>query len=112
MNDIQKFMAMAVEDQILTAGEVVAITRPTDRTVNFTVSAVITSRDGTYYAAVGGSEYSVTGHALIRKTDVPTGTEIKAGDNLQQGTGEKWLITNAISSSNDAGISCDLVRKQ
>lgn len=110
MNEIQKFFEMAVQDQITTAGETVTITRPTNRDFNITVSAVITSRDGSYSAAVGGSEYSVTGHALIRKSDV--NVEIKAGDNLQQSTGEKWMIVNAISSSNDAGISCDLVRKQ
>ncbi len=101
---------MAVADQISTAGETVIITRPSNRDFSITVSAVITSRDGSLYAAVGGSEYSVTGHALIRKSDV--NVEIKPGDNLQQDTGEKWIITNAISSSNDAGISCDLVRKQ
>lgn len=118
MNDILKFMQMAVQDQITTAGETVTITRPTNRDFNITVSAVITSRDGSYSAAVGGSEYSVTGHALIRKSDVKSdvesdvNVEIKSGDNLQQSTGEKWMIVNAISSSNDAGISCDLVRKQ
>lgn len=104
-------MSIAVEDQIRTAGEVVNITRPLQRGWQITVHAVITSRDGSYAAAVGGSEYSVTGHALIRKKDVKAGEEVKAGDVLQQDSGEKWLIVNAISSSNDAGVSCDLVRK-
>lgn len=81
MNEIQKFMALAVADQIATAGEVVIITRPTQRELTATVNAVITSRDGSFSATVGGSDYQVTGHALIRKTDL-RGYEIKAGDNL------------------------------
>lgn len=103
-------MQTAVADQISTAGETVVVTRPANRDFSITASAVITSRDGSYSAAVGGSEYSVTGHALIRKSGA--NAEIRPGDNLQQGTGEKWIIVNAVSSSNDAGISCDLVRKQ
>lgn len=82
MNEIQKFMKLGVDDQIMTAGEVVIITRPTNRDISMTVNAVITSRDGSYSAAVGGSDYQVTGHALVRKRDL-RGAEIKAGDNLQ-----------------------------
>lgn len=54
-------------------------------------------------------EYGVSGHALIQRNSVSGGVP-NAGDRLEQETGEKWLLTNAISSSNDAGISCDLVR--
>lgn len=111
MNEIQKFMELGVDDQIMTAGEVVVITRPTQRSISYTVNAVVTSRDGSYSAQVGGGDYQVTGHALVRKRDLTSGQEIKVGDNLQQDSGEKWMIVNAISSSNDAGISCDLIRK-
>lgn len=109
MNEVQKFFEMAVLDQIITAGESVVITRVKDSTVNITCKAVITSRDGSYDAEVGGVQYSVSGHALIQKNSV-AGGEPQAGDRLTQESGEKWLLTNTISSSNDAAISCDLVR--
>lgn len=108
-NEIMKFMQIAVADQITTAGENVIITRVKDSTVNITCKAVITSRDGTYDAMVGGVEYSVSGHALIQKISIVGGTP-QAGDRLTQANGEKWVLTNTISSSNDAAISCDLVR--
>lgn len=109
MNEVQKFMQMAVADQIATAGESVVITRVKDSTVNITCKAVITSRDGSYDAEVGGVQYGVSGHALIQKNSV-VGGEPQAGDRLTQKSGEKWVLTNTISSSNDAAISCDLVR--
>lgn len=109
MNAIQEFMQIAVADQITTAGEDVIITRVKEPSVKIYCKAVVTSRDGTYDAMVGGVEYSVSGHALIQKISIAGGTP-QAGDRLTQANGEKWLLTNAISSSNDAGISCDLVR--
>lgn len=111
MNDIQKFMQIAVGDQIKTAGEEVEIVRPKHPEFRVRCKAVITSRDGSFSAAVGGAEYSVTGHALIQKSSLE-GNELKVGDNIEQESGEIWIITNTISSNNDAGISCDLVRKQ
>lgn len=109
MNAIQEFMQIAVADQIITAGENVIITRVKEPDVKIYCKAVVTSRDGTYDAMVGGVEYSVSGHALIQKISIVGGTP-QAGDRLTQESGEKWLLTNAISSNNDAGISCDLVR--
>ena len=85
------------------------ITRPKEKCMQFYCDAVITSRDGTLSAVVGGAEYSVTGHALISESSL-CGLMPKPGDNLTQSTGERWMITNAIISSNDAGVSCDLVR--
>lgn len=93
-----------------TAGETVTITRAKSPNVSITCKAVITSRDGTFDAMIGGAQYAVTGHALIQESSLTGGTP-KAGDTLQQSTGEKWILTNTIASSNDAGISCDLVRK-
>lgn len=65
MNEIQEFMNQAVADQVRTAGETITISRPKAQNVSFTASAVITSRDGTLDAEVGGAVYSITGHALI-----------------------------------------------
>lgn len=109
LNEIKQFMKQGVADQIRTAGEQVLITRPKEKCVQFYCDAVITSRDGTLSAVVGGAEYSVTGHALISESSL-NGLMPKPGDNLTQSTGERWMITNAIISSNDAGVSCDLVR--
>lgn len=115
MNEIQEFMAAAVADQMRTAGETITITRPKLQGFSLSATAVITSRDGTLDADIGGVVYSITGHALIQASSIDAGSSSsgypKAGDVLSQTTGEKWLICNAIQSSNDAGISCDLVRK-
>lgn len=108
-NEIQKFMEIAVADQIRTAGEEVEITRQKVAGVRITCMAVITSRDGSFDAEVGGTQYSVSGHALIQRRSLQGGTP-QAGDLLTQETGEKWVLINAISSNNDAGLSCDLVR--
>lgn len=116
MNEIQEFMAAAVADQMRTAGESITITRPKLQGFSLSATAVITSRDGTLDAEIGGVVYSITGHALIQASSIlDAGSSSngypKAGDVLAQSTGEKWLICNAIQSSNDAAISCDLVRK-
>lgn len=112
MNEIMKFMQIAVADQIRTAGETVVITRPKQPSISITCEAVITSRDGTFDAVIGGAQYAVTGHALISRVSLEGGEFPKAGDNLTQATGEKWILTNAIMSQNDFGVSCDLIRKQ
>lgn len=108
-------MAEAVADQMRTAGESVIITRPKLQGFSLSATAVITSRDGTLDAEIGGATYAITGHALLQASSLDAGSSSngypKAGDVLAQSTGEKWLICNAIQSSNDAGISCDLVRK-
>lgn len=111
-NEIQKFMELAVADQIKTAGETVVITRPKQPSINITCKAVITSRDGAFDAEIGGAQYAVTGHALISRVSLEGGEFPKAGDNLTQATGEKWIMVNTILSQNDFGVSCDLIRKQ
>lgn len=103
-------MEIGVADQIRTAGEQVVITRHKNQAVRITCMAVITSRDGSYDAEIGGVQYSVSGHALIQRKSISGQDYPKQGDVLTQESGEKWVLTNAISSNNDAGISCDLVR--
>lgn len=117
MNELQKFMAAAVADQMKTAGESVLITRPKSQGFSLSATAVISARDGTLDAAVGGAVVAITGHALIAASSIvdagsSSNNYPKAGDVLSQTNGDKWLIINAIQSSNDCGISCDLVRKQ
>lgn len=65
MNELKEFFIQAVADQARTAGESVVITRPKLQGFSLSATAVITSRDGTLEAAVGGATYAITGHALI-----------------------------------------------
>lgn len=106
-NAIQDFMQMAVADQILTAGHSCTVEAGKPRSYTLTCKAVVTSRDGSLDAQVGGAVYAVTGHALIQKSSISQAP--KPGDRISvDGESNKWLILNAISSPNDAGISCDL----
>lgn len=100
-------MALAVEDQIKTAGSACTVVAGAPRSYTLPCKAVLTSRDGSMDADVGGAVYAVTGHALIKKDSISQAP--KPGDRISvDGESNKWLILNAISSPNDAGISCDL----
>lgn len=92
-----------------TAGTTVVISRPKDRTYSLSCQAVVTSRDGTLDAQVGGAVYGVTGHALIMRTPEVDARPPHPADTLVEGN-NRWFIVNAIYSDNDAAISCDLSR--
>lgn len=107
MSALSKFFQMAVKAQAETAGSTLAATRPkTGET--WSVTGVLTSRDGSMTAEAGGVIVSITAHALIPKGGTYTP---QAGDRVESG-GQKFLIVSAISSPDDGAYSCDLVAVQ
>lgn len=109
MNDIEQFMQMAVQDQMNTAGHSCVVTAGKPRNYTLECKAVITSRDGSMDAEVGGTLISITGHALIQMASISQAP--KPGDRISvKGSDDEWLMTNVISSPNDRAYSCDLVR--
>lgn len=104
-------MQLAVKAQMGTAGDAChvqsAAGRPT--AYNLACTAVVTSRDGSVDAQVGGDIFAVTGHALISKASISQ--EPMPHDTLTvDGSGVKWQLASVIHSPNDAAYSCDLVR--
>lgn len=109
MNEIREFMKIAVQDQMRTAGDSCIVTGAAGRSYTLHCLAVITSRDGSMDAAVGGTVYSITGHALIQMESIAQAP--RPSDKIKvQGSEEEWIMINIISSPNDQAYSCDLVR--
>lgn len=89
------------------AGNTLSVTRPkTGET--WSVTGVLTSRDGSMTAEAGGVIVSITGHVLFPKGGTYTP---QAGDRVESGS-QKFLIVGAISSPDDGAYSCDLVAVQ
>lgn len=104
---LASFFQKAVKAQMEMAGDSLTILRkPTNQT--YTVTGILTSRDGTTTAESGGTVYSITAHALI---PVSTAYTPKVGDRITSG-GHNFLIISTICSPNDAAWSCDLITVQ
>lgn len=66
---------------------------------------VLTITTGGLTAVVGGTEYSISGHALIADTEE---YHPKVGDRITV-DGQKYMAVNTIHAPNDAATSVDLV---
>lgn len=97
-------MQRAVASQMKVAGQPVHIKRLKTQE-EWTVDGVLSSRDGSLTAEVGGVEYSISSHVLIQKNElyVP-----RVGDRLILDD-QTFMLVNCILSPNDAAYSCDLV---
>lgn len=100
-------MSRVVKSQMAVAGDSVTITRrPTKE--QWIVNAVLTSRDGSLTAEVGGVEYQISAHILVEKGEL---YHPKVGDRVLW-NGKLFMMINAVDSPNDGAVSCDLVLTQ
>lgn len=107
MSKLSDFFSRAVAAQAAIAGNPLTCSRPKTGE-SWSVTGVLTSRDGSMTAETGGIVVAITAHALIPKGGDYTP---QAGDRVESG-GQKFLIVGAISSPDDGAYSCDLVAVQ
>lgn len=107
MNLIKQFMSRAVQSQMSVAGEPVKIKRLKTKE-EWNVTGVVSSRDGSLTAEVGGVEYAIASHVLIPVNELYTP---QVGDRVEI-DGQHYMMINTICSPNDAAYSCDLVAVQ
>lgn len=100
-------MKRCVKSQIKTAGQPVNIKRIKSKET-WTVDGVISSRDGSLTAVVGGVEYVISSHVLIPVNELYTPL---VGDRVIVDN-QHFMMANVIKSPNDAAYSCDLVGVQ
>lgn len=106
MNQIEKFFAQGVADQLNVMGSSIKLVQMPDNVESKAITAVITSRDGTLQLEFGGALYTVSAHVLI-----PTSANItpKVADQVISGD-ERFFIASVVRSVIDRAYSCDLVK--
>lgn len=107
MSMLQQFFKKAVQSQMRVAGDMFTFKRIKSNET-FESMGVLSLRDGSLTAEVGGAVVQITAHILVHRNEL---YEPKTGDRVIA-DGKCYMLINAISSPNDAAWSCDLVQVQ